>query len=475
MSAPTKRRTAPGSLPPGVKRRARDAAGTSSRPVGAAGGAGAPSRDAEDEDALAAEEEEEDDYDDDDDDDDDNSDDDNDDGDDGGIGLDGAGISADEEPDDDEGGDGSAGGGDAPLLGGEVWRPGTALGAGEELECDMEAYVMYHKFAVDWPCLSFDPVPDRLGGGRADFPLTLTLVAGTQADSAASNTVNVLRFSALRKTQRAPRADGEEDDEEEEEDEEEEAEGGAASSGHGGGGGGGGLRGRPSVAAERAPHDGTVNRIRTMPQEPRVVATWSETGRVHLYDIRAQLRALDTRRAGTAAPAARHGGPVQTLTGHATEGYALAWSAAAPGRLASGDCAGRILVWDAEAKGLAGASARPCAAGREGSEAEQLQELTPPPSPSLSLVLPPPPFPPQPPPPPPLAAPASRSARSGSLVARAPSRPARRASRTLRGARTRRPSLRAAAWTARCASGTRARAAGAACCRRRRTRRTPTC
>jgi hypothetical protein len=216
---------------------------------------------------------------------------------------------------------------------------------------------MYHKFAVDWPCLSFDPVPDRLGAGRADFPLTLTLVAGTQADTASANTVDVMRFSALRKTQKAPRAAGEEEEDDDEEEEEEDEDEAAATGSAGGRRSGGAGRGRPSVTAERAPHDHTVNRVRVMPQEPHVVATWSETGRVHLFDVRAQLRALDARRAGAgAAPAGRHAGAFQSLAGHTQEGFALAWSGAAPGRLASGDCAGRILVWDVEAKALAGAS-----------------------------------------------------------------------------------------------------------------------
>jgi ribosome assembly protein RRB1 len=43
-----------------------------------------------------------------------------------------------------------------------VWRPGVdSLGEGEALDYDPSAYVMLHHLAVEWPCLSFDVVPDR--------------------------------------------------------------------------------------------------------------------------------------------------------------------------------------------------------------------------------------------------------------------------------------------------------------------------
>ena len=44
---------------------------------------------------------------------------------------------------------------------------------------------------------SFDVVKDKLGGPRATFPHDLTIVAGTQAASANSNYIALLRFSNI--------------------------------------------------------------------------------------------------------------------------------------------------------------------------------------------------------------------------------------------------------------------------------------
>jgi ribosome assembly protein RRB1 len=77
--------------------------------------------------------------------------------------------SASEDDVDDEGV-----GGDAACAGGphasasadtdtkHIWRPGVdTLGDGEALDYDPSAYIMLHQMAVEWPCLSFDVVPDR--------------------------------------------------------------------------------------------------------------------------------------------------------------------------------------------------------------------------------------------------------------------------------------------------------------------------
>lgn len=49
----------------------------------------------------------------------------------------------------------------------QVWRPGIdKVPEGEELEYDPSAYIMYHCFRTEWPCLSFDFVRDNLGDNR---------------------------------------------------------------------------------------------------------------------------------------------------------------------------------------------------------------------------------------------------------------------------------------------------------------------
>lgn len=49
----------------------------------------------------------------------------------------------------------------------QVWRPNVdKLADGELLEYDPSAYVMYHAFRTEWPCLSFDFLKDSLGDNR---------------------------------------------------------------------------------------------------------------------------------------------------------------------------------------------------------------------------------------------------------------------------------------------------------------------
>lgn len=49
-----------------------------------------------------------------------------------------------------------------------VFRPGIdTLDEGEVLEHDPSAYLMYHQLRTEWPCLSFDIVPDSLGLQRS--------------------------------------------------------------------------------------------------------------------------------------------------------------------------------------------------------------------------------------------------------------------------------------------------------------------
>jgi hypothetical protein len=59
---------------------------------------------------------------------------------------------------------------------------------------------MYHPFAVDWPCLSFDFIKDSLGHFRTKFPLTCYMVAGTQSSVPAENKVMLLKMSDIHKT-----------------------------------------------------------------------------------------------------------------------------------------------------------------------------------------------------------------------------------------------------------------------------------
>lgn len=81
----------------------------------------------------------------------------------------------------------------------KVWRAGVdELEEGDELEYDSTAYHLYHSLRPEWPCLSFDVIRDSLGTNRSRYPHTVFAVAGTQADRADNNRLQVrLRYGHL--------------------------------------------------------------------------------------------------------------------------------------------------------------------------------------------------------------------------------------------------------------------------------------
>jgi len=188
---------------------------------------------------------------------------------------------------------------------------------GEEMEHDPTAYGMLHRMRFAWPALSFDFLVDQLGQNRTRYPASCFLVAGTQAEKAGDNAVNVIRLAQLGRTKVSDAMDDDaiEDEPEEEVD--------------------------PTCEHRSLPHTGSVNRIRAMKQRPSLVATWAETGLVHVYDLAKPLSTLGYPCDSAGAWS------VSTLSGHKAEGYALDWSPAHVGRLATGDCASGIIVWDA--------------------------------------------------------------------------------------------------------------------------------
>lgn len=80
----------------------------------------------------------------------------------------------------------------------QVFQPGVhELEDGEELDYDRTAYDCLHKWALEWPCLSFDVVKDALGAPRTAFPHTAFMIAGTQAAAGARNYLSVMRLAGL--------------------------------------------------------------------------------------------------------------------------------------------------------------------------------------------------------------------------------------------------------------------------------------
>ena len=199
----------------------------------------------------------------------------------------------------------------------QVFHPGLHdVDEGEELDYDRTAYDCLHKWALDWPCLSFDIVKDSLGDQRSAFPHTAFMVAGTQAAPGEQNYISVMRLCNLTQgdhgkvcmhsahaqairccadaalaavcffvtpvvsaaarhvdhVQKSGKADSDDDSMSDSSDEEPEE---PAQLHH------------RNVAA-RSP----LNRVRCMHQQPGIVATWGENGIVTVLNISKTLTEL---------------------------------------------------------------------------------------------------------------------------------------------------------------------------------------
>eukprot|EP00944_MAST-04C_sp_MAST-4C-sp1_P002338 g2338.t1 len=204
-----------------------------------------------------------------------------------------------------------------------VYRPGRdTMEEDETLDFDPTAYKLYHSMTTQWPCLTFDVIRDRLGVGRKRFPVTLYMAAGTQADKPENNEIILMKLSDLHKVQR----DYGEDDEEEDEDDSND------------------LDEDPILVSKSIKHIGGINRLRSMPQSPNIISTWSDTGTVYIYDAEVQIKSLD----GPALPGSKPPSqtPIFSFEGHGQEGYAMDWSKAHPGRLITGDCDRNIHLFE---------------------------------------------------------------------------------------------------------------------------------
>ncbi|CAM4699103.1 unnamed protein product [Leuciscus chuanchicus] len=216
----------------------------------------------------------------------------------------------------------------------KVYVPGLeALQPGEELEMDRSAYRMYHECQTGAPCLSFDVVRDGEGEGREQFPLSMVLCAGTQADTAFSNRLIVMRMHNLHETDKEKdeneSSDGESDEDEEDEDK------------------------KPQLELAMMPHYGGINRVRvTQRGEQSLAAVWSEKGQVEIFDLRPQLEAVHSSSVMSAfIKQQKEATPLFSFTGHMSEGFAIDWSPKVPGRLVSGDCKKNIHVWEPQEGG----------------------------------------------------------------------------------------------------------------------------
>lgn len=196
------------------------------------------------------------------------------------------------------------------------------------------------------------------GDQRMKPPHNACIVAGTQADAtggpSTSNEVAVMRFEGLNKTRKQKGTDDDSDDSDDDESDDEDE---------------GKQHDDDAVLTYRSiPHNGGVNRIRaqqmplpysSQPPEPPSghyhVATFSETGKVHIFDIASHLASLQSP--ATFGGQELNNKPVLTSEAHKrAEGFALAWSAPIPNanatRLLSGDIHSKIYMTNMTSSGF---------------------------------------------------------------------------------------------------------------------------
>ena len=98
-------------------------------------------------------------------------------------------------------------------------------------------------------------------------------------------------------------------------------------------------------------HHGGINRVRSMPQRPEVIATWSETGSVNIFNVESVLKRFKAAEGKGPSSGEIPSRPYFEHTGHATEGYAMDWSPSKEGHLVTGDCSGNIHLWTPRPEG----------------------------------------------------------------------------------------------------------------------------
>jgi ribosome assembly protein RRB1 len=218
------------------------------------------------------------------------------------------------------------------------------LQEGEVLEVDNAGYFAYHQLNVEWPCLSIDVLPDKLGAPRLKFPHTLYFVGGTQADQPSHNCLYLMKVSDLYKTKESEEDDEDDNDDNDDDDDDFDKD--------------------PVLTHYRLPHFGAVNRVRARVDEQGklMLASWSDTGVVNIWsDLSEALQSLEAPQAASAALAKKAGnkggkgkgkgrmnspniGASFSYSSHAAAGYGLDWSPVEC-KLATGDERGELRHW----------------------------------------------------------------------------------------------------------------------------------
>ncbi|CAD6188046.1 unnamed protein product [Caenorhabditis auriculariae] len=216
----------------------------------------------------------------------------------------------------------------------KVYIPGVsrALKEGEQLEFDPSAYIMFHSFNTDWPCLSFDIVRDGLGDNRSSYPAECYLVSGTQAERAKDNEIIVMGLKNM-SSFKQKNDDSDSDESSDEEEEENETK-------------------QPVMHAVSISTNGAINRIKAdRLGDSTVCAVWNDQGRVQLWNITSALNSANQMTGKSQTSELKQEKPLFTFAGSRKEGFALAWSPTKKGDLASGDIVRNIYMWQMQEGG----------------------------------------------------------------------------------------------------------------------------
>lgn len=242
-----------------------------------------------------------------------------------------------------------------------IFQPGKhSLSDGEALVCDETAYDVFYKCNVEWPSLSFDFICTRQDGEYSnvdvpplnDYPLSVSLVLGTQADHPSNNKLVFIRMTNLHRNRngksnrpenigRDENSDSEDSAEEDSDDEDDDADGEDPLLSRA-------IDRNGVLQSSEVKADATVNRVRVMPQRAGIVAYWSENGRFTLVDGTPALNTLyldnRSRMQAPTTPSPSSIRPFYSSKIHGCEGFALDWSRTVPGRLLSGAVNGGIYL-----------------------------------------------------------------------------------------------------------------------------------
>ena len=220
-----------------------------------------------------------------------------------------------------------------------LWNVTDGLDETETLRYDPTAYGLFQTVNFTWASLSFDFLKDDLGSLRTRYPTSMYVVSGSQADEAKNNSLTVCKIENLHRTTKSQgRADRDSDDEEsssEEEDEDESMGGGRKK-----------VSKRPVFTERTIKHMGCVNRVRASRRRRNVLASWSDTGRVFVWDVQEQLNSLDDPTTFKKKDI-KFTHPVYVDKSHSDEGFALDFSHLSDS-LVSGSCDGVIHAYEVE-------------------------------------------------------------------------------------------------------------------------------